>query len=324
MKSNMQAIWLEENRLSVRSQLEIPEPPPGEALVRVRLAGICATDLELVRGYYPFRGVPGHEFVGEIVRADQAPERVGQRVVGEINAVCRQCETCRRGDYSHCEQRTTLGIVNRDGAFAEYLILPLENLIEVPDEVTDEQAVFTEPLAAALEIRQQIAIRPTERVLVVGAGRLGQLIAQTLALCCGDLRVLARYDSQKALLEGQGIAWVAEEDVPERRMDIVIEVTGSAAGFAVARRAVRPRGTVILKSTYKGSLQIDFSAIVVDEITLVGSRCGPFQPALALLRSGQVDPLPMIQARYLLRQGPEAFDHAARPGVFKVLLEPQA
>lgn len=317
----MQAIWLENHQISV-SDVPVPIPPPGEALVRVRLAGICATDLELVKGYYPYTGILGHEFVGEIVEAQDAPERVGQRVVGVINASCWACETCKRGDHSHCENRTVLGIVNRHGAFAEFLTLPLENLIPVPEAVPDEKAVFTEPLAAALEIQEQILVRPTDRVLVVGAGRLGQLIAYSLKLTGCDLKVVARHDSQRRLLGAANIPCVSEADVLERKMDIVVEVTGSPAGFALARKAVRPRGTIVLKSTYAGNLELNLSAVVVDEITLVGSRCGPFAPALRLMETGLVDPRLLVNASYPLEEGIAAFNLAAQPGVFKVLLRP--
>src|SRR5512147_514411 len=221
----MQALWLENNRLELR---DAPRPGrTGEALIRVRRAGVCGTDLELVRGYYPFAGIPGHEFVGEVVEAPD-PAWVGKRVVGEINVVCGRCEQCLSGRAHHCESRTVLGIVARDGVFAEFTSLPLENLHVVPDSVPDEAAVFTEPLAAALEIEQQVQIRPADRVLLIGAGRLGQLVAQTLEL---------------------------------------------------ARRAVRPGGTLVLKSTYRGEVTLNLSSIVVDEVTLLGSRCGPFEPA---------------------------------------------
>ncbi len=316
----MKAIWLEDNQLSLR-EIPVPTPPAGEALVRVRLAGICATDLELVKGYYPYTGVLGHEFVGEIVAADGAPERIGERVVGEINAVCHACAACRRGDTTHCENRTVLGIVNRDGCFAEYLTLPLENLIRVPDEIPDETAVFTEPLAAALEILEQAAVAPTDRVLVVGAGRLGQLIAQALALTGCELTVAARHDGQRKILEERGIRWVGEDEIKPRAADIVVEATGSAAGFAAARRAVRPRGTIVLKSTYQGKIEVDFSSVVVDEITLIGSRCGPFAPALRLMQAGRVEPGLLVMDRFPLPDGLAAFARAAQPGVMKVLVE---
>lgn len=313
----MQALWLEEKRLSLR---EVPTPcRPDEALIRVRKAGICSTDLELVKGYYPYQGVLGHEFVGEVVEAPD-PTWVGQRVVGEINAVCGECEACRKGRSTHCENRTVLGIVNRDGVFAEYTTLPTANLHRVPESIPDEMAVFTEPLAAALEIQEQIQIRPTDRVLLVGAGRLGQLIAQTLALTGCDLRVLARHAHQRTLLSQRGIRWIAEDEIAFHHYDIVVEAAGSPQGFDLARRAVRPRGTLVMKSTYKGETSVNFSSIVVDEITLVGSRCGPFAPALRLLEQRLVDPTALIQDEFPLSQAIQAIEKAAQPGVLKILI----
>jgi len=247
---------------------------------------------------------------------------LGRRVVGEINAVCGKCEQCVSGRPTHCENRTVLGIVRRDGVFAEFMNLPLENLHLVPDSVPDEAAVFTEPLAAALEIQQQVQIRPTDRVLLVGAGRLGQLIAQTLALTGADLRVLARHAHQKNLLTGRGLRLISEDDIQPRRWDVVVEATGSTAGFEIARQAIRPRGTLVLKSTYKGEMSVNFSSLVVDEITIVGSRCGPFAPALRLLEQRQVDPAPLIAAEFGLGQAIEAFGEAAKAGMLKVLVRP--
>lgn len=322
----MQALWLENLRLDFREDIPVPVPGNGEALVRVRLAGICATDLELVRGYYPYAGVPGHEFVGDVVAVASQDEAgiswVGARVVGEINASCGSCESCLAGRPTHCENRTVLGIINRNGAFAEYLVLPLANLHRVPEIVPDESAVFTEPLAAALEIQQQVSILPTDRVLVIGAGRLGQLAAWTLKQTGCDLKVVARHSRQKALLAKQGIRSIEEGEISPRKSDVVIEASGSPSGFELARRAVRPRGTIVLKSTYKGDLQVNFSAIVVDEITLVGSRCGPFPPALRMLQSGLVEPTSLIESRYPLSQGVLAFEQAAQAGVLKILLHP--
>jgi len=316
----MQALWLENNQLSYRNNLPIPQPLPGEALVRVRLAGICATDLELIKGYYPYTGVLGHEFVGEIVQAQDAPERLGERVVGEINATCGACDRCLAGQPTHCEQRTVLGILNRDGAFAEYLCLPLKNLLPVPASISDEMAVFTEPLAAALEIQEQLAIHPSDHVLIVGAGRLGQLIAQTLALTGCHLQVVARHDKQRQLLAARQIAWLDENTVPMRTFDIVIEATGTSGGFTQARQAVRPRGTIILKSTYEGLMSVNFGSLVVDEITLMGSRCGPFAPALRLLENRFIDPTLLIEAGFPLKKGLQAFEYATQPGRLKILL----
>jgi len=318
----MVGIWLENQHISVREDLAEPVPANGEALVKMRMAGICATDLELIQGYYPFTGVIGHEFVGEIIRADAQPARIGERVVGEINARCGHCTECRAGRVNHCRNRTVLGIVARNGCFAEYLVLPIENLIPVPDRIPDEQAVFTEPLAAALEIQEQVEVRPRDRVLVIGAGRLGQLIAQTLRLTGCELRVIARHANQRALLNSQGIAVLDENQIPDRAADIVVEATGSQSGYEAARRAVRPGGTIVLKSTYRGELSANFSAIVVDEITLVGSRCGPFQPALRLLAENLVDPVPLIVGRFSFRDGLAGFEHARQPGGLKVILTP--
>lgn len=317
---DMQAIWLENHQLSYRKSVPIPKPSDNEALIRVRLAGICATDLELLKGYYPYTGILGHEFVGEIVQAATAPERIGERVVGEINVACGTCETCLLGRKTHCERRTVLGILNRDGAFAEYLCLPLKNLISIPKSVPDKAAVFTEPLAAALEIQEQIIIRPTDKVLIIGAGRLGQLIAQTLVLTGCQLQVVARHQKQQQLLMTHQIPWIEEHRVSKRAFDIVIEATGSVGGFALARQTVRPQGTIVLKSTYKEDMSINFSSLVVDEIRLIGSRCGPFAPALRLLENRLVDPTVLIEKRFFLEQALRAFEYAAQPGVLKVLL----
>ena len=312
----MQSLWLENQTLSL---CDIPRPnKPGEALIRVRLAGICGTDLELVRGYYPFTGVPGHEFVGEVVESP-VTSWIGKRVVGEINAVCSECEQCKNGRPTHCENRTVLGIINRNGVHAEYTSLPLANLHVVPDLVSDEAAVFTEPLAAALEIQEHVQIRPTDRVLLIGAGRLGQLVAQTLVLTGCDLRVLARYPHQKALLEARHIRLISEDAIQPRRWDIVVEATGSPSGFGLARQAIRPRGKLVLKSTYRGEMTVNWSPFVVDEITIVGSRCGPFAPALRLLERGEVDPTALIAERQPLGRGLEAYESAKKPGMLKVL-----
>jgi threonine dehydrogenase-like Zn-dependent dehydrogenase len=316
----MQALWLEDNQLSYCSNLPLPTPSVEEALVKIRLAGICATDLELVKGYYPYTGILGHEFVGEIVQAPTAPTRIGQRVVGEINIACGQCERCLNGYAKHCQQRRILGIRNQSGAFAEYLCLPLKNLLPVPMSLPDEIAVFTEPLAAALAIQAQVHIVPTHQVLVIGAGRLGQLIAQTLKLTSCYLRVVARHESQRQLLTTQQITCLDELTVPQQTFDIVIEATGSVNGFSLARQAIRPGGTIVLKSTYRGDMTINFSSLVVDEIRLVGSRCGPLASALRLLEQQLIAPLPLIDSYFSLQEGLRAFKRANQAGVFKVLL----
>jgi threonine dehydrogenase-like Zn-dependent dehydrogenase len=315
----MKALWLEDRTLSVRD-LPVPDAA-GEALIRVRLSGICGTDLELVRGYYPYAGVLGHEFVGEVVESPDS-SWIGARVVGEINAACGMCQACLAGRPTHCENRTVLGIVGRDGVHAEYTRLPLANLHRVPDSVADEAAVFTEPIAAAVEILQQVHVLPTDRVLLIGAGRLGQLVAQVLALTGCRLSVVARHEQQRALLASRGIAMIAAKDVEPRRWDVVVEATGAPSGFDLARVALRPRGTLVLKSTYHGEITLDLAPFVVDEITIVGSRCGPFAPALHLLERGDVDPTPLIAGRFPLREAVEAMRVAGEPGTMKVLLQP--
>lgn len=306
----MRAVWLENRRVELR---DVPAPaiPSGESLVRVRLAGICNTDLELTRGYYPFTGIPGHEFVGEVD---------GQRVVGEINAVCGNCETCRGNDRSHCPNRTVLGIANRHGAFAESLALPTENLHSVPPEVSDDEAVFVEPLAAALEIQEQVKITPQDRVVVVGDGKLGQLVAQTLALTGCKLLVIGHHAGKLALLSSRGIDVTMDD--PQRSFDIAVDCTGNPEGFELARRALRPRGTLVMKSTYAGTLTVNASSLVVDEITVIGSRCGPFPRALDLLRARAIEVRFLIQSTYELNDALTAFDHAQRRGALKILIRP--
>ncbi len=316
----MKSLWLENEELSYKENT--PQPTKeDEALIRVTLAGICGTDLEMVRGYYPFSGVPGHEFVGEVVKSKDK-SWIGQRVVGEINVSCQKCEACLNGRKSHCENRSVLGIFDRDGVFAEYVTLPLRNLHRVPNSVPDEKAVFTELLAAALEIPEEVHIHPTDRVLLIGAGRFGQLIAQVLQLTGAYLRVVARHPLQQKLLKERGIKLISEDEIEAKRWDVVVDATGSASGFEMARQAIRPRGTLVMKSTYKGDMQVNFSSIVVDEINIVGSRCGPFAPALRLLESDLIHPLNMISAEYTLQNGLKAFEKAAERGILKVLLRP--
>ncbi len=318
----MHGLWLQERQISYRSDLPVPEVQPGMALIRLRLAGICSTDLEMVRGYYPFTGVPGHEFVGEVVEAPGNEIWIGERVVGEINIVCGECPTCKAGRPHHCENRTALGIAGHDGVFADYFTLPIKNLHIVPERVPDEAAVFTEPLAAALEIQEQVQIQPGMRVLVVGAGRLGLLIAQTLQLTGCDQQVVVRRDEPARLLADWGISSIYPENVLKNGYDLVVEVTGSPGGFELSRKAVRPAGTLVLKSTFAGDVSLNLSALVVDEITLIGSRCGTFTPALQLLESGQVHTSSMISARFGFSDGVAAMQKAGEHGVIKVLLEP--
>jgi threonine dehydrogenase-like Zn-dependent dehydrogenase len=300
-----------------------PTPRSGEALIRVLQAGVCNTDLELVKGYMKFSGVPGHEFVGVVEQATGREELIGQRVTGEINAACGMCETCRANRPTHCPNRTTLGIDRRDGAFADYLTLPFENLHPLSASVSDDQAVFVEPLAAACEILEQVNVRPTDRVAVIGDGKLGLLCAQVVALTGCDLVVVGRHAEKLHILQRRGITVTTDISVIKpATLDIVVEATGTPSGFALARQIVRPRGIIALKSTYQGeALPVNLTSIVVDEITLVGSRCGPFEPAIRLLATRQVEVEPMIQARYSLDEGLAAFEQAALKGTLKVLVE---
>lgn len=315
----MKGIWLTQKQLQLKTDLPIPTPPPGEVLVKVLRAGICNTDLELLQGYYPYTGILGHEFVGIVEQGSET--LINQRVVGEINAVCGKCRFCLNKQSSHCEQRTVLGIVNRHGAFAEYLTLPSANLHIVPNQITTDEATFTEPLAAALEIQEQITINPQDRVLVIGDGKLGQLVAQTLALTGCDLSVIGRHADKLANLENRGIKTGFADLVKPKSFDIVVECTGNPEGFNLALQGLRPRGILVLKSTYAGKLTIDASALVVDEITVIGSRCGPFDKALNLLAKNQVDVNYLIDSYYLLEEGLDAFHHAQQKGVLKVLLK---
>ncbi len=311
-----------DNGLRFQPAYPDPVPRPGEALVRVRLAGICNTDLELVRGYMAFRGVLGHEFVGEVLQGPD-PAWIGRRVVGDINAACYTCATCRAGRHTHCPNRTTLGIDRRDGALADYLLLPQANLYAVPDGIADEEAVFVEPLAAACEILEQIHLRPTDRVVVLGDGKLGLLVAAVLRLTGCDLTLVGRHADKLAIATGWGVpVLLGDQELPGGSTDIVVECTGSPTGFAQARTLLRPRGTLVLKSTYHGDLALDMSALVVDEITLIGSRCGPFGPALRLLSGRLVDVQPLITAVYALDDAEAAFAQASARGVLKVLVAP--
>ena len=316
----MKGLWLEDQKITYREDLLIPVPKPGEALIKTKIAGICATDLEMTRGYYPFTGIPGHEFVGEVEAASGYESWLGKRVVGEINLVCGRCDACKEGRSNHCENRSVLGILNKDGVLAEYFTLPIANLHVVPDGIPDEAAVFTEPLAAALQIQKQVHIQPGMKVLVVGAGRLGLLIAQTLKLTGCDLAVVVRREAPARMLAKWGIPAVDAKTLRAKSADVVVEATGSPAGFELSKEAVRPGGTLVLKSTFAGDVNLDLSALVVDEVAVVGSRCGPFKPALRLLSAGLVDTDPLVHARYPLSEGVAAFEKAAEHGVLKVLV----
>jgi threonine dehydrogenase-like Zn-dependent dehydrogenase len=324
----MRALLLTDDGPILRQDYPLPIPGAGEALIRVKLAGVCATDLQLVRGYKGgYRGVLGHEFVGVVAEAPDDPAWLGARVVGELNVGCGRCDLCQRGLAKHCRERSALGIARRDGAFAEYLTLPLTNLHRVPDSLPDEEALFTEPLAAALQLLEQRPLRPTERVYVLGDGRLGLLVAQAMALSPAQVTGIGRTPAKLAILSDRGIPTRRSDVAGDRAAllahpaDLVVEVTGSPEGFALARQLVRPGGTLALKSTFAGGLaDFDISSLVVDEITLLGSRCGPFAPALALLAQGKVAVTPLIHAHFPLDDAPAALAHAAQKGVLKVVI----
>ncbi len=314
----MRALAVYDNTLTLLSDAPQPEPQPGEVLIRTRLAGICNTDLEIVRGYFGYQGILGHEFVGEVVAGP--PEWLGKRVVGEINIACGTCDLCLAGIPSQCRRRSTLGIAAYAGVFAEYFCLPVANLYAVPDEVTDTQAVFVEPLAAALQVLETSWIRPSDRVVLIGAGKLGLLTAQVLRLIGCDLTVITRHERQERLLSRWGIAAARVEDTPPAQADVVVDCTGRAEGFADSLRLLRPRGTLVLKSTYHGLPTADLTRVVVDEVRVVGSRCGPFAAALRLLKVGLVDVESLIERRFSLAEGLLAFEVATQPGTLKVLL----
>lgn len=295
-----------------------------ESLLRVLLAGICNTDIEITRGYGGFRGILGHEFVGVVEESPQA-DLIGQRVVGEINVGCGECVTCATGDARHCPRRTALGIVGRDGAMAEFLSLPAANLHVVPPSLRDEEAVFTEPLAAAAHILEQTSINRADRVSVIGDGKLGLLVAQVMRSTGCQLLLIGKHANKLAIAEQRGIQTMLVTEaatLEAASQDCVIEATGSATGFELALRLVRPRGRMIVKSTFVGGLHLDMSRLVVNEVTLMGSRCGRFPRALELLAARQVDVTSLISEIVPLEHGIRAFELAQMPGVLKVLLRP--
>lgn len=316
----MRAVYLEAGQVSVR---ELPEPalPSGFARIRMLAAGICNTDLELQRGYYGFAGVPGHEFCGEVVESPSA--WLGRRVVGEINLGCGHCENCARGIGRHCAGRTVLGIIRHPGAFADTLTLPIENVRRVPDELSTEHAVFTEPVAAACEILDQVKIPQGEPVAVLGDGKLGLLIAQVLQAHGARVHQFGHHAEKLAISARAGVQTApVDGNLPRSEYRTVIDATGSASGLRQAVEMTKPRGTVVMKSTVHGEVALDFASVIVNEITLMGSRCGRFEPALELLRTGVVRVAEMIDSRFALEDAPKAFARAASKGVLKVILLP--
>jgi alcohol dehydrogenase len=317
----MLAVHFENGRVELRRAAR-PRRPKGFALIRVLAAGICNTDLELLAGYYGFRGRPGHEFVGEVLEAED-PALLGRRVVGEINLACGRCDWCAAGRERHCPRRKVLGIVAHPGAFAELLTLPEKNLHLVPDSLPNEHAVFVEPVAAACEILEQVRIPHGAPVAVLGDGKLGLLVAQVLAAHGLTVHLYGKHREKLRLAEAAGIRTVlVGNKTPVAAYDWVIEATGAASGLAAAVGLTRPRGTVILKSTVHERLPFDTAPVVVNELTLVGSRCGPFEPALRLLVEGAVRVDGLISAIYPLSEAPAALRRAAERGALKVLLVP--
>ena len=323
----MRALVFENNSLSFRPHHPEPAESDGDTLIKVRQAGICGTDLEILRGYLAFTGIPGHEFVGEVL-ASPDKNLVGQRVVGEINIVCGRCDLCLSGLSTHCRNRTVLGIQKHDGAFADQLRLPAVNLHTLPKTVDDDAAVFVEPLAAAYQILKQIKIdgkadspRGRKWVTVLGDGRLGLLVAQVLRNANTPVRVIGKHPGKLALCEKWQIRSRPLADIlPRHDQDVVVDCTGSPAGFELSMQMVRPRGTIVLKSTFAASKPINLAPLVIDEITVIGSRCGPFREAIRALAEKQVDVASLIHRRMRLEQGIEAMELAQRPEVLKMIL----
>lgn len=306
--------------LSFDSRRAEPAPSDGDTLIKVRQAGICATDLEITKGYMGFRGILGHEFVGEVVSSSNK-DLVGQRVVGEINCVCGRCDLCLSGLSTHCRNRTVLGILKHDGAFAEFVRLPHENLHVLPKSIDDDQAVFVEPLAAACQVLKQIKLDGRKWVTVLGDGKLGLLVAQVLRNVGCPVRVIGKHPEKMEMCQKWQIRSRALADItPRHDQDVVVDCTGSAAGFEVAMQMVRPRGTIVLKSTVATAKPLNLAPLVIDEIQVIGSRCGPFKEAIRALAEKQVDVASLITRRMKLEQGVEAMELASRPGVLKVLL----
>ncbi len=310
-----------DTELSLR-EVPMPVRAPGEALIKVLMAGICGTDREILKGYSGFRGIPGHEFVGRVVECGN-PKWMGKRVAGEINLACGHCSWCARGLGRHCPARTVMGIVNRPGAFAEFVALPEANLHEVPEEITDQAAVFTEPVAAACEILEQMTIAPGTRVALIGDGRLGLLVAQVLKQAGADVTLIGRHEWKMALAKSWCVSVSTEgtNELAAGSFPVTVDATGSPRGLGEALRLVEPRGTLVMKSTFHGAANFDATKLVVDEVTLLGSRCGLFAPALDLLRRGRVRVEPLITKTFQLNQGLEAFEYLNQNSVLKVLLD---
>ena len=316
----MMAAVFRDGQLRLVKDYPVPRPGEGEALVKVLWAGICATDLQICKGYMNFEGVPGHEFVGQVVRTSQA-NLADKRVVGQINCVCGKCDMCASGLSNHCRKRTVLGISGRDGAFAEYLVLPEANLDVVDERISDEQAVFMEPLAAAFQITRQVPIDKRWKIAVLGDGRLGLLVAQVLGNINRSVMLVGKHPEKLLVADKKGIrVSLADNVVAHNDYDLVVECTGSASGLTMASKLVRPRGTVVLKSTYVGKAECELSLLVVNEVTLIGSRCGTFSDAIEAFKNEQVDVSGMISRVFPFEKICEAMEFASEPETIKVLL----
>lgn len=306
--------------LSFQPRHAEPAEAQGDTLVRILQAGICSTDLEIVKGYMQFRGIPGHEFVGEVVSSPQK-ELVGKRVVGEINIVCGRCDLCLAGLSNHCRNRSVIGILNHDGAFADYLRLSAMNVHVLPDSIDNDHAIFVEPLAAAFQVLKQVKFDQRKWVTVLGGGRLGLLVAQVLRNAGCPVRVVGRHAGKLELCAKWSIrSRLLDDIVPRHDQDVVVDCTGSAEGFGIAMQMVRPRGTIVLKSTVAGNAPMNLAPLVVDEIQVVGSRCGPFREAIKALAERSVDVASLVHRRMKIEQGMEAFELAQRRDVLKVVL----
>lgn len=320
-----------DNSPRLRTDAPVPAPAAGEVLLRVLRAGVCSTDLEITRGYMGFRGILGHEFVGRVERcgpnaaggAGNAALRVGDRVACEINCVCSRCEFCTAGLSNHCNRRSVIGIDGRDGAFAEFIAVPAANCHRIPDNVGDDEAVFVEPLAAAFQITRQMKIEPRHHVTLLGSGRLGLLVAQVIARTGCRFRVIGRNPRTLGLLDRMRIATARPEDVVKfGDQHVVIDCTGSAEGLTLAMRLVRPRGTIVMKSTYADGAPINIAPLVINEVTLLGSRCGPFDEAIRALERRDIDVRPLISRTLPLSRGPDLLAEAAKPDCIKLLIDP--
>ncbi len=315
----MRALLISEEGISYRDDYPDPEPCEDEALIRVRYAGICRTDLELIKGYMGFKGIPGHEFVG-IVSDCKDRELIGSRVVGEINIPCNRCNICREGLKNHCPERTVLGILGRDGVFAEYVTLPVSNLHRLPESVTDEEGVFVEPLAAAFEILKQVEISSSEDVCVLGDGRLGILVGMVLSTAGFNPVVIGKHRKKLSILDALGIETRIHPVNMESEFDTVVDCTGSRDGIELSLRLVKPCGRIVMKTTVTDERTIDLNRLVIDEITIIGSRCGPFREAIDSLEKKRIDPIPLISKTFDLKDGVKAFNHASKRDVLKVII----